>query len=94
MTGEHAMTATPGKPQESAEEYTHNSPEAIPSGTIYSYNLDDSKTPGGIKVRWKVRVVTGPQAARYDTRQAEAIKEALTWALRHQDQLRSHPGTP
>jgi hypothetical protein len=32
--------------------------------TIYSYNLDDSKTPGGIKVRWKIRVVGGLAAAR------------------------------
>ncbi len=52
------------------------------------------KTPGGIKVRWKVRVVTGPQAARYDARQAEAIREALTWAVRHQRQLRSTQDTP
>jgi hypothetical protein len=56
--------------------------------------VDDSKTPGGIKVRFKVRVVTGPQAARYDARQAEAIREALTWAVKHQDQLRSAQDTP
>ena len=88
------MTAEPGKPQESAEEHSRNSPETIPNGTIYSYNVDDSKTPGGIKVRWKVRVVTGPQAARYDARQAEAIKEALTWAVKHQHQLRSPQDSP
>ena len=88
------MTHEPGKPQESAEEHAGNSPEAIPNGTIYSYNVDDSKTPGGIKVRWKVRVVTGPQAARYDARQAEAIKEALTWAVKHQHQLRSPQDSP
>ncbi len=88
------MTPEPGKPQESTGEFTENSPETIPSSTIYSYNVDDSKTPGGIKVRWKVRVVTGPQAARYDARQAEAIREALTWAVRHQRQLRSARDTP
>ena len=88
------MIPEPGKPQESAEEHAGNSPDTIPSGTIYSYNVDDSKTPGGIKVRWKVRVVTGPQAARYDARQAEAIREALTWAVRHQDQLRSPQDAP
>jgi hypothetical protein len=53
---------------------------AIPNGTIYSYNLDDSKTPGGLKVRWKIRVATGPEAGRWDARQADAIKELLTWA--------------
>ena len=83
------MATTPGKPRESAEEYTENSPGTIPSGTIYSYNLDDSKTPGGIKVRWKVRVVTGPEAARYDARQAEAIKELLTWAASRTPRPRS-----
>jgi hypothetical protein len=88
------MTSEPGKPLESAEEHAGNAPDTIPSDTIYSYNVDDSKTPGGIKVRWKVRVVTGPQAARYDARQAEAIREALTWAVRHQDQLRSAQQAP
>ncbi len=77
------MIPEPGKPQESTGEFTENSPETIPSGTIFSYNLDDSKTPGGLKVRWKIRVVTGPEAARWDERQAEAIKELLEWASRH-----------
>jgi hypothetical protein len=45
--------------------------------------MGDSETPAGVKVRWKVRVVTGPEAARWDTRQAEAIKEALTWLHQH-----------
>ena len=57
--------------------------EAIPNGTIYSYNLDDRKTPGGLKVRWKIRVATGAEGARWDARQAEAIKELLSWAHRH-----------
>ena len=84
------MTPEPGKPQKSAEQHAGNSPDTIPGGAIYSYNMDDSKTPGGIKVRWKVRVVTGPQAAR----QAEAIREALIWAVKHQHQLRSPQDTP
>ena len=56
---------------------------AIPNGTIYSYNLDDGKTPGGLKVRWKIRVATGTEADRWDARQADAIKELLTWASQH-----------
>ena len=56
----------------------------IPNGTIYSYNLDDRKTPGGLKVRWKIRVATGPEADRWDARQADAIKELLTWASQQQ----------
>jgi hypothetical protein len=58
--------------------------QAIPNGTIYSYNLDDGKTPGGLKVRWKVRVATGPEAERWDARLADAIKELLTWASQQQ----------
>ena len=62
----------------------HKLPLIIPNGTIYSYNLDDSKTPGGLKVRWKIRVATGPEAGRWDARQADAIKELLTWASQQQ----------
>jgi hypothetical protein len=78
------MSAEQGKPPESRKEHASNSPDTIPESTIYSYNLDDTKTPGGLKVRWKVRVVTGPAAARYDNRQNQAIRELLTWAARHQ----------
>jgi hypothetical protein len=78
------MEAAPGNDHDKSEEHASNSPVAIPESTIYSYNLDDSKTPGGIKVRWKVRVVTGPAAARYDARQNEAIRELLQWACQHQ----------
>ena len=53
-------------------------------GPFNSYNLDDRKTPGGLKVRWKVRAATGPEAGRWDARQADAIKELLTWASQQQ----------
>jgi hypothetical protein len=72
-----------------SEEHDSDSLAPIPGSTIYAYNLDDSKTPGGLKVRWKIRVVDGPAAARYDARQAEAILEALRWTARHQRQLRA-----
>ena len=74
------MEYAPGMPRKPGEEHAGKPPVTIPDSTIYSYNLDDSKTPGGIRVRWKARVVTGPEAARYDARQAEAIRELLTWA--------------
>ena len=38
---------------------------------------------GGLKVKWTVRVVSGPEAAQVDARQAEAIREALEWIRRH-----------
>jgi hypothetical protein len=72
------------------EEQDLNSVTAIPNGTIFSYNLDEEKTTDGLKVRWKVRVVTGPEAARLDARQAEAIRELLEWAKRHQAQHGQH----
>ena len=88
------MTSAPGNGDWNSEEHAGNSSVNIPGGTIYAYNLDDTKTPGGIKVRWKIRVVSGPEAARYDARQAQAIMEALRWTHRHSHQLRAarpHP---
>jgi len=88
------MEPAPGNGQQKSKEYQWNLPAGIPENTIYNYNLDDGKTPGGIKVRWKIRVVSGPAAARYDTRQAEAILEALRWTARHQRQLRTARPAP
>jgi hypothetical protein len=56
----------------------------IPNGTVFAYNEDEGEIPGGLKVRWKIRVVTGPDAARLEARQAEAIRELLLWAHRYQ----------
>jgi hypothetical protein len=75
-------------PPESGEKYDLEWLNAIPNGTIFAYNLDDRKTPGGLKVRWKIRVATGAEAARWDARQAEAIKELLQWASQRH---RHHP---
>jgi len=72
-----------GESPEPVEEQASNSPGAIPPETIYAYNLDETETPGGLKVRWKVRVITGPAAARWDARQNAAIMELLQWASRH-----------
>ena len=70
--------------EENTGEYPVELLNTIPNGTIFSYNLDDGKTPGGLKVRWKIRIATGTEGARWDARQAEAIKELLQWAHRHQ----------
>jgi hypothetical protein len=69
--------------EEPAGKYPPELLAAIPNGTIFAYNLNETETADGMKVRWKIRVTTGPEAARADTRQAEAIKEALTWLRRH-----------
>jgi hypothetical protein len=78
------MNQAPGNGQDKTKEHAGNSPESIPDSTIYAYNMDDSKTPVGLKVRWKVRVITGPAAAGYDARQNAAIRELLQWACQQQ----------
>jgi hypothetical protein len=54
------------------------SPE-IGVGRIISYNLNEDERPDGIKVRFKIQIVTGKHAAALDARQAEAIRELLLW---------------
>ena len=78
------METTPRNAARKSEEHDSNSPAHIPDSAIYSYNMDDSKTPGGLKVRWKARVITGPAAASYDARQNAAIRELLSWACQQQ----------
>jgi hypothetical protein len=78
------MSSEPEHQESQIKEQHGSSPETILSGTVFAYNLDYKKTPGGLKVRWKIRVVTGPEAARADARQAEAIRELLAWARQQQ----------
>jgi hypothetical protein len=70
-------------PDNSTEE-AGNALPAIPDDGYLSYYRDDMENVGGLKVKWKIRVVTGPEAARLDARQNLAIKELLTWAAQHQ----------
>jgi hypothetical protein len=78
------MNQASGNGQGESKEHISNSPAPIPDSTIYSYNMDGSKTPGGLKVRWKARVITSPAAAGYDARQNAAVRELLSWACQHQ----------
>jgi hypothetical protein len=50
---------------------------------IISYNLNEGERPGGMKVRFKVRIETGRKAAALNAQQAQAIKELLQWARQH-----------
>lgn len=77
------MSEMPSDQGKHAEEFAPEWPVNIPSGIIYSYNLDNSQTPGGLRVRYKIRVVTGPEADRHEARLAEALREALIWTRRH-----------
>jgi hypothetical protein len=78
----------PDEPEEKPEKYSGNSPAYIPDENVFAYNLDDSMTPGGIKVRFKIRVETGQKARHWDALQNQAIKELLQWARQHQDPRR------
>jgi len=51
---------------------------------IISYNLNEDQRPGGLKVRFKIRVETGKKAAALNARQAEAIRELLRWVQHSQ----------
>jgi hypothetical protein len=50
---------------------------------IISYNLNEGERPGGLKVRYKIRIETGKKAAALNAQQAQAIKELLLWARQH-----------
>jgi hypothetical protein len=60
------------------EKQEHHS-QKFPFEQMISYNIDEGERPDGIRVRFKVRIVTGKHAAALDARQAEAIREILLW---------------
>jgi hypothetical protein len=49
---------------------------------VISYNVDEG-IPGGIKVRYKLRVVTGARARAVEQAQAQVIREVLEWSRQH-----------
>ncbi len=53
---------------------------------VISYNLREGERPGGIKVRYKIRIATGKRAREIDARQARVIMEVLQWSRQ-----RKHP---
>jgi hypothetical protein len=65
------------------EKHDGNSPGMVNGPRIISYNLNEDERPGGMKVRFKVRIETGRKAAALNAQQAEAIRELLLWARQH-----------
>ena len=57
------------------------------TGQVQVYNLDHAKTPGGMKVRWRVRTATGKEAQQLEKQQNQVIIKLLTWADHY---LREH----
>ena len=77
---------TAGKPQKEPEMQPGNSPGALKGPAIISYNLRKEERPGGLKVRFKVKVESGRKARETGARQAAAIRELLIWARQRQHQ--------
>jgi hypothetical protein len=69
--------------QNGREKHDGNSPGIVESGRVISYNLSEGERPGGIKVRYKIRIATGKRAAEIDARQAAVIMEVLRWQRQH-----------
>ncbi len=60
-----------------------NPPGMGVNGRVISYNVPEGERPGGIKVRFKIRIATGKRAKEIDARQAKAIMEVLQWQRQH-----------
>ena len=58
-------------------------PGIAPSGRVISYNVPEGERPGGIRVRFKIRIATGKRAQLIDARQADIIMEVLEWQRQH-----------
>jgi hypothetical protein len=69
--------------QESPEKQDSNSPGIVNNARVISYNLSEGERPGGIKVRYKIRVATGKRAKDIDARQAKVIMEVLQGLSQH-----------
>jgi hypothetical protein len=78
----------PDKPGKGQVNNRNNTPGMPGNGRVISYNLREDERPGGMKVRFKIRVETGKKAAALNAQQAEAIKELLLWVRQHRHQSR------
>ena len=77
------MTDQPQRGKENNEKQQSNSGGMVKVQRIISYNLTEEQRPGGLKVRFKVRIETGKKGAATDAAQAEAIRELLQWSREH-----------
>ena len=68
------------------EKQAGNSRRIIDGARIISYNFSEGERPGGMKVRAKIRIVSGKQADAVNAAQAEAIRELLIWVRQQRRQ--------
>jgi hypothetical protein len=71
-----------GKGKDLEENTKRSSPETSFEQVI-GYNMSEAERPGGLKVRFKIRIVTGKQAVLLDERQALAIRGLLEWTMHY-----------
>ena len=74
-------SSEPGKGQGNRRDDT---PGMAANGRVISYNVSEDQRPGGIKVRFKIRIATGKRAREIDARQAKVIMEVLQWQRQQQ----------
>jgi len=77
-----AVKPAPGRGND-PEMQSGNSPGKLKGPRIIAYNLREEERPGGLKVRYKIRIETGRKAREVDARQAAVIRELLIWAHQH-----------
>jgi hypothetical protein len=82
MQREKELPTVPEK-QNGQEKHDGNSPGIVEGARVISYNLSEGERPGGIKVRYKIRIATGKRAKEIDARQARVIMEVLQWSCQH-----------
>jgi hypothetical protein len=71
------------------EERDNNSSPEMTGDRIISYNFSEGERPGGLKIRAKIRIVTGQRADAVNKAQAEAIRELLLWSRQHRSQAQA-----
>ena len=70
-------------PRENRGNGRENRGGTVNNARVISYNLSEGERPGGIKVRYKIRIATGKRANEIDARQARVIMEILQWSRQH-----------
>ena len=68
---------------DSSKEQPDNAVPLIPESGIIAYNLREGERPDGMKVRYKIKIVTGPKARELDEQHADIIWDLLRWARRY-----------
>jgi hypothetical protein len=86
------MTAESGKDASGLGKQTRKWPPYDEGARIISYNVNESERPSGIKIRFKIRVVSGREAAALDRQQADAIREYLRWVRQYRQSQNTGPG--